>query len=200
MLLGNGIHNYVVHFHFLHTHALFRATRNSFIRQRSQELLSHNRTPSPRSRSHTITGAQASQDDNKNRGHEPSFNPLSATLAALSTGNDVTNNQLTLEPLEGEEKSNTEQVKPSGNEGVDISDTMGIKEGENEGVKVEQITEEEVKSKDTGIATETEIHWIPRQASLSIELKQSPGFKFLTRADLFKFAKVSIIVQSLLHY
>ncbi len=80
----------------------------------------------------------------------------------------------TLEPFEG-----TEDVKVSGEEVNEDETTMA-----------EKSDEEEVKSKDTNVTMETEIRKVPRQESVNMEIRQSPGFKFITRPDLFKFAKV----------
>ena len=61
---------------------------------------------------------------------------------------------------------------------------------EPEGVKNENSQEEEVKSKEPYVAMEAEVRRVLRQQSVNPEVRLSPGFKFITRPDLFKFAKV----------
>ena len=82
----------------------------------------------------------------------------------LVTDNTPTNYQPTLEPLESS--------------------------GGSEEVIKENSQEEEVKSKEPDVAMETEVRRVLRQQSVNPEIRLSPGFKFITRPDLFKFAKV----------
>ena len=92
-------------------------------------------------------------------------------------------------------------------EDVIVSATPG-----NEGVNREIVDDEKVKSKiptneerkeitsegygvtsiQSDVAMETENRLALRQSSIDEELRQCPGFKFITRSDLYKFVKVSI--------
>ncbi len=155
--------------------SLRRFTRNLFLRQGSHQPTTL--TPSPLARSHTISGAQPSRNQSQGQNSIQPINPLS-TVSTATSNNPLSAEaglNLTLESFEGTE---------------DVVEVSGKEVHEDETAVAEKSDEEEVKSKDTNVAMETEIRKVPRQESVNMEIRQSPGFKFITRPDLFKFAKV----------
>ncbi len=156
---------------------LHRSSRNVLLRQGSHQP-PVTPTHSQWARSHTVSGSRPSQ----NRGQSLPLptNPLTVTSTASLA---ISQNQPMLETLEDFQEVETShknvEIPP-------VGEATEMQHGDEK--------EEEVRSKVTSDVTmDTEVRRVQRQESVNIEVRQSPGFKFVMRPDLFKFAKVQYV-------
>ena len=109
----------------------------------------------------------------------------SLTHSASSEMGGAEGEEPTVTAIEGE----SQDTKPGDIEGAGLEVTV-----EGLGSSAEEAGAEGVESsqKEVGLSNGTVGHvMLSRLDSVSDEVRKSPGFQFLTRADLYKFAKVS---------
>ncbi len=103
--------------------------------------------------------------------------------------------ELTPVAMEGAESGCVEGVESSPVEGMESSGVRNGVESPTEGMTVERSesnverSESKVEGVETGGGTVGHV-MLSRLDSVSDKVRRSPGFQFLTRADLYKFAKV----------
>ncbi len=178
--------------HFLSTSCplLDRSSRNVLLRQGSHQP--HTSTPSQWARSHTISGSRPSQS----RGQSSAL-PLSVVATASSASPTGAQNQPVLETVKDSQEIEMSQkdveIQPATENDIEAASELqqSAEEAVRSKVTSDVATDTEVRSKVTSdVATDTEVRRLLRQESVNMEVRQSPGFKFVTRPDLFKFAKV----------
>ena len=194
-------------FHFL------RSKQNLYFRQASQPLADTTENYSLE-RSSTVTYKFPSERPRRVKRASRSWDqPVSQDMPSVPEGERYTLEAAEIASVEGVTREiSTEEVKAEpkevGQEGVKKENKEGEEEINQEGVKniyegeavkteSEEINQEGVKNEkeeggDQDVETESaEEQMRTRTRSIDEELSDLPSFKFITRPDLYKFAKVS---------
>ena len=176
-----------MHIKFSHPH-FFRSDRNILCRQPSDPYFFTDQSPSSnlvfrRSNTTPLTT------------NEPAANPVSSVNPFTTTpphGLEILNSAHHLDSIEENSAQISPQKKEIGqnDEITSVSEDEGLKErGDGETVKTEG-----GESAENVVITEGDVGGAPltRVSSVDPNLKDSPAFKFITRPDLYKFAKVCV--------
>lgn len=201
---------HIVSFQNYFFYCFIRSTRNLFIRQASHQppasspltaasdisFTLYGRTVSNRLRSHTVTEGVYKRRDQSTNQDQGQRSTTDNHLNPLSTDPVSNREQYTLETTEDATVSATPRNEEVNHEIIDdeevkskIPTTEERKEITSEGYGVTPIQSD--------VTIETENRLASRQSSIDDELRQCPGFKFITRPDLYKFVKVCTHVCNL---